>query len=86
MRMITVKVLGPGCMNCEKVEQNTRKAVTNMGLEAQISKVTDRVEMQKYGLLATPGLVINEKLVCAGRIPEESEVMTWLADAMMEAA
>jgi small redox-active disulfide protein 2 len=84
--MITIKVLGPGCMNCEKVEQNTRNAVTYMGLEAEISKVTDREKMQKYGLLATPGLVINEKLVCAGRIPEEGEVMTWLADAMMEAA
>jgi small redox-active disulfide protein 2 len=82
--MITIKVLGPGCMNCEKVEQNTRNAVTYMGLEAEISKVTDREVMQKYGLLATPGLVINEKLVCAGRIPEEGEVMTWLADAMME--
>ncbi len=83
--MITIKVLGPGCMNCEKVEQNTRNAVTYMGLEAEISKVTDREVMQKYGLLATPGLVINEKLVCGGRIPEEGEVMTWLADAMMEA-
>jgi small redox-active disulfide protein 2 len=83
--MISIKVLGPGCMNCEKVEQNTRNAVTYMGLEAEISKVTDREKMQKYGLLATPGLVINEKLVCAGRIPEEGEVMTWLADAMMEA-
>lgn len=82
--MITIKVLGPGCMNCEKVEQNTRNAVTYMGLEAEISKVTDREVMQKYGLLATPGLVINEKLVCGGRIPEEGEVMTWLADAMME--
>jgi small redox-active disulfide protein 2 len=82
--MINIKVLGPGCMNCEKVEQNTRNAVTYMGLEAEISKVTDREVMQKYGLLATPGLVINEKLVCAGRIPEEGEVMTWLADAMME--
>jgi small redox-active disulfide protein 2 len=83
--MISIKVLGPGCMNCEKVEQNTRNAVTYMGLEAEISKVTDREVMQEYGLLATPGLVINEKLVCAGRIPEEGEVMTWLADAMMEA-
>ena len=84
--MISIKVLGPGCMNCEKVEQNARKAITNMGVEAEITKITDRALMQKYGLLATPGLVINEKLVCAGRIPDEAEVMTWLADAMMSAA
>ena len=81
-----ILVLGPGCPNCEKVEENARKAVMYMGVEAEIVKVTDRQEMSKYGLLATPGLVINDRLVCAGRIPEESEVMTWLADAMETAA
>lgn len=84
--MISIKVLGPGCTNCEKVEQNARKAITNMGVEAEITKITDRALMHKYGLLATPGLVINEKLVCAGRIPDEAEVMTWLADAMLSVA
>lgn len=84
--MISIKVLGPGCANCENVEQNARKAITNMGVEAEITKITDRAVMQKYGLLATPGLVINEKLVCAGRIPDEGEVMSWLADAMLLAS
>lgn len=84
--MITIKVLGPGCQNCEKVEENARKAATNMGMEVEIKKVTDWEEMSQYKILATPGLVINETLVCAGRIPEEGEVMSWLADAMMESA
>lgn len=84
--MIDIKVLGPGCSNCEKVEQIARRAAANMGMEARITKVTDRQVMQGYGLLATPGLVINEKLVCGGRIPGDSEVMTWLADAMMAEA
>ena len=80
--MLTIKVLGSGCPNCQKVEENTRQAVTMLGAEAKIEKVTEWAEIQKYNLLATPGLVINEKLVSAGRIPSESEVMTWLADAL----
>ncbi len=84
--MITIKVLGPGCPNCEKVEVNAKNAVQNLGIEAEIIKITDRAIMNQYGLLATPGLVINEILVCAGRIPGESEVMTWLADASLQKA
>jgi hypothetical protein len=53
-----------------------------LGAEAQVVKVTDRTEFQQYNLLATPGLVIDEKLVSAGRIPTESEIMTFLADAL----
>jgi hypothetical protein len=53
-----------------------------LGAEAQVVKVTDRAEFQQYKLLATPGLVIDEKLVSAGRIPSESEIMTFLADAL----
>ncbi|NTU61872.1 MAG: thioredoxin family protein [Chloroflexi bacterium] len=80
--MLDIKVLGPGCDNCKKVEALARQAVTNLGAEAQIEKVTDRAEYPKYGLLYTPGLVINRKLVCGGRIPTEAEVMTWVADAL----
>ena len=80
--MLDIKVLGPGCDNCKKVEALARQAVTNLGAEAQIEKVTDRAEYPKYGLLYTPGLVINNKLVCGGRIPTEAEVLTWVADAL----
>ena len=84
--MLIIKVLGGGCENCKQVEAITQKAVTNMGLPAEIIKVTDWTEIKKYPILATPGLVINEKLVCAGRIPTPGEVMSWLADAEMQAA
>jgi len=80
--MLTIKVLGPGCPNCQKVADNARQAVAMLGAEAEIEKVTDRTEFQKYNLLATPGLVISEKLVSAGRIPSDTEVMTWVADAL----
>jgi small redox-active disulfide protein 2 len=80
--MLDIKVLGPGCDNCKKVEAVARQAVANVGVEAMITKVTDRTEYPKYGLMYTPGLVINNKLVCGGRIPTEPEVMSWLADAL----
>ena len=79
-----VKVLGPGCSNCEKLAELVRQAAVQMGMtDATIVKVKDRGEFQRYGLLYTPGLVINEKLVCGGRIPSLSEVSTWLANAAM---
>jgi len=84
--MLHIKVLGPGCENCHKVEGIARKVLFTMGLEAEVTKVTDWVEIKKYPILATPGLVVNEKLVCAGRIPSEAEVTTWLANAEMEGA
>jgi small redox-active disulfide protein 2 len=80
--MLDIKVLGPGCDNCKKVEALAQQAVANLGTEATIVKITDRAEYPKYGLLYTPGLVINNKLVCGGRIPTEAEVMTWVADAL----
>jgi len=80
--MLDIKVLGPGCDNCKKVEAIARQAAMNLGVEAQFEKITNRAEYPKYGLMYTPGLVINNKLVCAGRIPTEPEVMSWLAAAL----
>jgi small redox-active disulfide protein 2 len=80
--MLIVKVLGSGCENCKKVESIARKVVVTMGLQAEVIKVTDWAEIQKYPILGTPGLVINEKVVCAGRIPNEAEVTTWMVNAL----
>jgi len=80
--MLTIKVLGPGCDNCKNVEAVARRAVAQLGVEAEVIKVTDYGEMRKYQIVATPGLVVNENLVCAGRIPNEAEVTTWIATAL----
>ena len=80
--MVTIKVLGSRCPNCTQVAQNARQAVAMMRVEATVEKVTDPAEIQEYHILVTPGLVVNEKLVSAGRIPIESEIMTWIADAL----
>ncbi|MCC6604384.1 MAG: TM0996/MTH895 family glutaredoxin-like protein [Anaerolineae bacterium] len=80
--MLSIKVLGPGCANCQKVEAAAKNAVANLGVEAEIIKVTDYAEIMAYNILSTPGLVINEKLVAAGRIPQEAEVKTWITNAL----
>lgn len=81
--MLIIKVLGPGCPNCQKVEQRTREALAmfqpNGGYK--LIKVSDPLEISSY-ILRTPGLVINEKVVAQGRIPSTDEIMTWLADAL----
>jgi small redox-active disulfide protein 2 len=77
---INIKVLGPGCDNCHLVEEHAREAIAQLGLEAEIEHVTDRAEYPKYGLLFTPGLVIDGKLVAGGRIPSVADISGWLAD------
>jgi len=80
--MLNIKILGSGCPNCKKVEAIARQAVTQMGLQAEFVKVTDYNQIVSYNILSTPGLVINENLVCAGRIPTQAEVTTWLAESV----
>jgi len=77
--MLTVKILGSGCANCKKLEAVAREAAANAGVEAEFVKVTDMKAIMAFDLLATPGLVINEKLVSSGRIPTQTEVRQWLA-------
>ena len=78
--MITVKVLGSGCANCNKLEQTAREAISQSGIEANIEKVTDYAKIMSYNVLQTPALVV-ERLVSAGRQPSVGEITTWLANA-----
>ena len=78
--MKTVKILGSGCANCRKLEAVAREAASGVGIEAEFLKVTDMQAIMAYDLMATPGLVIDEKLVSGGRIPTQAEVRQWLAE------
>ena len=79
--MLSIKVLGPGCANCRKLEEVAREAVASLGVEAEISKVTDMQQIIAYDVLKTPGLVINGKLVSSGRIPTPQSVADWIRAA-----
>lgn len=73
-----IKVLGPGCRNCVNLEKEVRKATAQLGIDPQILKVTDYGEIAAYGIMATPGLVVNEKVLVSGRVPKASEIVTLL--------
>ena len=79
--MLTIKVYGPGCANCRKLEEIVHEAVAATGVEAEIAKVTDMQQIIAYDVLKTPGLVINEKLVSSGRIPTPASVAEWIRAA-----
>jgi small redox-active disulfide protein 2 len=69
-----IKILGTGCARCKQVEKTTREAVKELGIDADIEEVKDMMKIVEYPILTTPGLVINEELVCAGRMPSKAEV------------
>jgi small redox-active disulfide protein 2 len=73
-----IKVLGPGCANCKRLEDRTREVVADLGIDAEIEKVTDYAEIAGYGVMKTPGLVVDEKLVVSGRVPTTREITDML--------
>jgi hypothetical protein len=84
--MLTIKILGPGCANCDRLLQLTEQAVEEMkkehpAYEVIVEKVTDPQTFLNYGLLKTPGLVVNERLVISGHVPAMTQIMALLRDA-----
>ncbi len=76
--MMNIKILGTGCPKCKELERITMQAVEELSLKAEISKVEDIMDIMKYNIIRTPGLVFNEKVVLSGRIPTVNEVKNLL--------
>jgi len=75
-----IKILGPGCRNCEKLAEEAKRAATEAGCAAEVVKVTDMKQIVSYGILSTPGLVINGKVKSYGRIPSVNEIRKWMEE------
>jgi small redox-active disulfide protein 2 len=73
-----IKVLGTGCPNCKKLYAEAEKAIASSGLSVDLEKVEKIEEIIKYGILATPGLIINEEVRASGRIPLSGEIESWI--------
>jgi small redox-active disulfide protein 2 len=80
--MLTIKVLGSGCANCHKVEELAKQAVAQLAIDARVEMVTDMKEIMRYGVMSTPGIVIDDKVVSAGRVPSLSQITTLITNAL----
>ena len=69
-----IKILGTGCPNCKALEQATKDVVADLKLDATVTKEEDIVKIMGYGILKTPGLVVNNKVLVSGRIPSKKEI------------
>jgi len=76
-----IKVLGPGCKKCVTLEQATKKAVTELAIDAEVTKVEDMIQILSYGVMSTPALVINEKVVMSGKVASVSEIKEYIQKA-----
>ncbi len=79
---VSVKVLGSGCPNCRKLEALAKEVVGELGADASVEHVHDFRQIAAYGVMATPGLVVDEVVRSSGRIPSKAEVASWLTTAL----
>ena len=76
-----IEVLGPGCPRCFELERRTRRAVEELGVDVHIEKIADIQKIIPYRILATPGLVVDGKVKCSGRVPSADEIKAWIREA-----
>ena len=77
---MNIKVLGPGCAKCNKTERMIKEVIAETGIDAEVEKVTDMLKISEYGVIATPGVVVNGDVKCAGRVPKEKEIRSWFSE------
>jgi small redox-active disulfide protein 2 len=76
-----IKVLGPGCHNCQTLEKSVRNVLAELGVAAEVEKVTDIRKIMEFPILSTPGLVVDGRVVCSGRVPRPEEIKAWILQA-----
>lgn len=76
--MLNIKLLGSGCTNCINLEKLCREVISENKIEAEIEKVTDYKDIMSYGIMSTPGLVVNGKVIHTGKLPTKSTLTHWL--------
>jgi len=81
-----IKVLGPGCARCQQLEKTVNEVVKELSIDAEIEDIKNMNKIMEYPILTTPGLVIDEKLVCSGRVPSKAEVTTFITTALAKQA
>ena len=79
---MNIKILGGGCANCDKLEANAKEAVKQLGIEAEFEKVKDPKQYSLYGILITPGLVIDDKMVSYGRVTSVEDIIKLIQKQM----
>jgi len=77
-----IKILGPGCARCDQLEKITKEVIKELGIDVSLEHVKDVKKIMEYPILHTPGLVLNEELVCSGRVPTKAEVTTYITTAL----
>ena len=80
--MLNIKVVGPGCSNCRKLEDLCKSIVKELALDANIEKVTDIKKFADLGILMTPGLIINGKVKLSGKLPTKATLVHWIMNEM----
>jgi small redox-active disulfide protein 2 len=79
---MNIKILGPGCARCDQLEKTTREVLKELGIDATVEEVKDMMKIVQYPILITPGLIINEELVCTGRVPTKAELTHLITNAL----
>jgi small redox-active disulfide protein 2 len=79
---INIKILGPGCSRCHQLEHLVRDVVSELAIDASVEGVKDMKKIMSYSVVMTPGLVVNEELVCSGKVPSKAEVTQFIINGL----
>lgn len=80
--MLNIKVVGSGCPNCQRLEQLCQEVISEVNIEAEIEKITDYERFAELGIMLTPGLLLNNKVVSSGKIPSKETLKNWIVKAV----